>query len=251
LWPETIQVGLFPGHCWLKRGKAIHTINIADDAGPDDLLAALDRLLCMPGRRYGRRTAVELLLSDSVGYAITIPWQSNLSRAAQLNSYGAACLARKGFADDGDWVIEAGFRWPGGHGIALAVRNDWLERLVTITSNVGVRAVSALPACAAAYWYQPLPPKRGPSLLLLEECNRITALRCDAGKVHHIDAEPVVMDAEVSMRRLIARQLGVQPSIAHVDIWCVRNKKAELGLLKAHFAEITFASTVLSGWGAS
>lgn len=250
LWPETIQVGLFAGRCWLKRGKAIDAIEIADDAGPDDLLAAFDRLLCMPGKRYGGRTVVELMLSDSISYAITIPWQSNLSRAAQLNTYGAACLARNGFADDGDWVIEAGFRWPGNCGISLALRSGWLERLMLIASSAGVRIVSVLPASAAVYWYQSVPAKRAPSLLLLVERNRVTALRYGEGKVHHIDAEPVVMGAEGSMRRLIARQLGIQPSIAHVDIWCALNKKTDLGSLKTHFAEITFANTVLTGWGA-
>jgi len=222
LWPDTVSVGLFPGESWLRRGRTtVATARTVDAlATPEDLLVALQTLLAEQGKQLRQRDRVNLVVSDSVGVLVALPWQEQLIAVDELQAYGFACFEQRGVAIDHNWVMQTGFRQYSVAGIAYAIPRDWLQELMLLLETRGLRLGSVLPVSAAAFW-QHRPPKAGRAVLLQSEMRRVTSLVYQSGRFIGIDVEPVITDRASAGKRLLKRLAAAQGDIGSVGYWQV------------------------------
>lgn len=220
LWPESIYVGLFPGHCWLQRaGLAEHSFIIPEFFEPAALLLGLEKMLDEQSRPVRKGSRLALTISDSIASITTLPWQEELRRPAELDSYARICFDKLGIALGEDWVLHTEFRHYGGMGLAYAVPRAWLETLVEIIRARGLRLISALPLSAAAYSRQRFDGPGAPALLLLQERNRSSALIFNNKGLAGYDVEPYARSAQDTRMRLLNRVGSGHEKISQVACW--------------------------------
>ncbi|MBA5689972.1 hypothetical protein [Rugamonas apoptosis] len=229
LWPETIVAGLFPGACWLQHGR--HRVDFPADGrswtGADDLLRALDAMLGDFAKSAGKHARLRILVSDSVAALAALPWQEQLSSTAELNAYALACFEHQGQPLDEGWIMQATFRRFRGAGLAYALPRPWMEQLLEIAALRSVRLDGILPMSAAAYWRRRRADPRVPTVLLLLEMQRITALIYDRGQLLTNDVQPVTGDAKSSMARLLRRVSASHDVIGRAEWWSARSADME------------------------
>ncbi|HTD05246.1 hypothetical protein [Undibacterium sp.] len=221
LWPETISIGLFPDHCWIKRGRleAAHRIDAGALGAPADLLGALEQMLGAPGKPLRKGTRLRLLVSDSVVSIATLPWQEQLMAPDELHAYAQACFEKQGLAMDAGWTLHAGFRQYGALGMAHAIRHEWLEAVIALAKTQGAQVRSVIPVSACAYWRQGRSSKLQQTLVLLHEARRVSALIYDHGVLQGFDVEPILSSEVSAGERLLRRISATHSTIGSVCAW--------------------------------
>lgn len=219
LLPETITVGLFPGCCWLRRGRQERVVLTDCESGPDGLLAALDMLLAQHVTATGRKANLHVLVSDSLATSMLLPWQDKLGARDELEAYSIACFERSGVQIDERWVLQTAFRNFRGAGLGYALPRHWMQQLQERCDRSGVSLRTVLPLSAAVYWRQATPRKAEQSIVLLAEAGRITALVCKAGLVVALDTQPINDDADAAGKRLLLRLSATYRAISQVQYW--------------------------------
>lgn len=227
LWPESLELGLFPELCWLRtrgrktmfNGKTSMSLTRTDvGSEPKDLLKALESLLADYQARSRLNASVRVLVSDSVAATSVLPWQEQLTSPEEKLAYAQACFARKGVELDDMWILHAGFRHFEGNGFAHALPKDWLESLSKLLQDKRCKVQEVLPVSAHGYWHTSLPRGKQQKLLLLREAQRTSALVFGAYGLLRYDVEPATSAAHAGMRLL--RRIQVQAkTIATVDQW--------------------------------
>ncbi|WP_374581713.1 hypothetical protein [Pseudoduganella sp.] len=216
LWPEAISVGLFSGHCWLRRGA----LETRSESGMDfaGQLETVRELLAVQTRRFGRFARADVVVSDSHARVALVPWQDSLHSEAQVNAYGRAILESMGFIADEGWCAHTGFRHYGAPGFTSALPASLVDQLRAECSKAGVVLRSVLPVSAAVYWYHRPALKKGESVLLINEPGRLTAVVHQSGRLSALDIEPIVGTVEQAATRLEARIQMRCPAIRQVEV---------------------------------
>ncbi len=221
LWPESISVGLFPGHCWLRRGALdiAPPVAMANAASPDDWLAALGAMLSGLAGTIRRGARVHVLVSDQIAALALLPWQDELSSPAEWLAYAHACFERQGVAIEQGWIAHTEFRDHRAAGIAYAVRGAWLRALIALVEGCGLRLGTVLPVAACVYLAHRPQEKSAQAVVLLLEPHRATALLYRRGSLTGIDVEPAMQDGATALRRLLLRVGAGHGEVSGVDLW--------------------------------
>jgi hypothetical protein len=221
LWPETIYVGLFPGHCWLQRGRKalVQEFTSSSMFDPSDLLRTLEKILVGQAKPLRKGSRLVITVSDSLASIAPLPWQEDLRRPVEIESYARICFEKLGMTVADDWVMRAEFRHFGGMGLAYALPRVWLEALLELVATIGLRVIEVLPISAAAFYKQELKKKNGTSVLLLQEMNRISAIIYDRDGLRDYDVEPFARSIHETRLRLLRRVGTAHANIARVSCW--------------------------------
>lgn len=216
LWPEQITVGLFPGHCWLRRRGRTAPLRIGKDASPGVLAEAFDTLL---GQAPVRGARVDIIASDTVACIIGLPWQEQLRAEAELQAYALAAFSQAGMPLDQSWVCTTAFRHYRELGLGIACPAAWLEQLEGIAQKHGCRLRTVAPVSAAAYRAPRKALGKGVGWLVMEEGGHAASLCFRAGRLVAYDVQPGG-DAQ-GLERLLRRQLLAVDAPAVVAAWRV------------------------------
>lgn len=222
LWPESVLVGLFPGHCWLRRTRS----ELRCASGPDDqsepsaLLKALDGLLLQHADGIRKNARLHLTVSDSLAATVMLPWQEQLTTRDELLGYALANFERHGLDIGEGWTVQTAFRHHQAAGMAFAIATSWLRDARALAESKGLRLSSVLPLSMAAYHRHGHPAGVAKNIVLLRETQRLTAMVHEHGRLQGIDIEPVLGAGEEAAGRRLMRRLGaVHGGIEAVDDW--------------------------------
>lgn len=221
LWPDTVSIGLFPGHCWIKYPSmdtpAIHAL--APNGDLAELLSAFDTMLADPAHRLRSADRLTVTTSDGIAAVCAMPWQDNLHTTAELEMYATMCFEKNHQLIDKTWVAHADFRRCGSVGMAYAYPRAWLTQLVQMAAKYQVQLRTVMPLCARAYFRAPRLKRRKQSLVLLQEPGRISAMIYHDGKLHAYDVEPITNSAGTAGRRQLRRLAGASDNIRQIHYW--------------------------------
>jgi hypothetical protein len=231
LWPDKVVCGLFPGQCWLKRAGV--EVALAGGESPDAMLAALGALLDGQAGKLRKGTKISLMVSDSLGALVALPWHDQLTSPDEVNGYAVACFEKQGIDIGDGWVMHAQFRAPGSMGLAYALPRVWLVSLVALLNARGLQLERVLPVSALAYWRVAKMVGDGQELVLLREAQRTSVLVYDRTGLLGLDVEPVTGNVEESGRRLLRRVAAYYPQMASVLDW---SAATEEGMQPAYIA---------------
>ena len=221
LWPETIYVGLFPGHCWLQRGRKATAQDFPSSSGfdPADLLLTLERMLSEQTEPLHKGSRLVITVSDGIASITPLAWQEDLRRPAEIESYARIFYEKLGMTVSDDWVMRAEFRHFGGMGLAYALPRDWLKALLELIGAKGLRLLEVMPLSATAFYKQRFKNMSDCSLLLLQEMNRTSAMIYGKDGLCGYDVEPLSRSANETRLRLLRRVGADHRNIARVSCW--------------------------------
>lgn len=221
LLPETIKIGLFPGGCWMRRGRAAPVVLPTEDgeSAAASMSAAFASLLAQLSGAGVGRARVHVVVSDSLAAIAMLPWQEELADEDELRAYAQVCFERDGCAVDDGWAMQVGFRHFRSAGMAYALPLLLLEKLQALCDAAGLRLQTVLPVSAAAYWRQGRARGAVRSLVLLEEASRLTALMYEGGCLIARDVQPVLEDVHVAGIRLLKRVGASHRPVDAVQAW--------------------------------
>lgn len=250
LWPEYLTLGVFPGACWLQLpgGPMVAGADIDRTSSHLDLLDAVDALLERRAGSWGKRASVEVVVSDTIGLTVALPWQENLSAPEHLRSYARVLLESQHAIDGKAWTVEAGFRHFRNTGVGVALPEEWLARLVERLALRGLRLRGVLPVSAVAYWQAKNVGARGQSLLLIEEATRATALVYRNQRLHAIDAQPLLGDAGEAGERLCRRLQAVYGDVRNVALWSLSETELFAGAVKRCLPQVVPVTLPVGHW---
>jgi hypothetical protein len=236
LWPETIHAGLFPGHCWLQRGRQeTGPLQPLASVEPADLLHTLEAMLDEQSPLLRKGSRLVLTVSDSIAAIATLPWQAELQRPAEIESYAQVCFEKLGVTIGDNWVMQTEFRFYGGIGLAYALPREWMERLMEVIRARGHHLTAVLPISAVAYCNGHLGDRNGPTLLLLQEANRFSAMIYGKAGLLDYDVEPSTSSAEQARLRLLSRVASSYDNIVRIAYWSAETPDPESPELPANF----------------
>ena len=219
LWPEKVVGGLFPGQCWLMCPGIAETRPLSGPDAPASMLAALAGMLDAQGAQLRKGSKVSLMITDSIGALVALPWHEQLTSPDEVDGYAIACFEKQGITIDDRWVMHAQFRSYGSMGLAYSLPRDWLNELVALLEARGLKLARVLPMSALAYWEVAKPGAQGTAVVLLREPHRISALVYDRAGLQGLDVESIAANAQVSGRRLLQRVTAYFPQVASVLDW--------------------------------
>jgi len=211
LWPETLQAGLFPGHCWLagSRGGKRHLLgSVADATQTTGLLPGLDQCLIQAEGKRNGWASLSLVVSDTVATVAPLPWQDGLSSEAELQGYARICFDKFGYDIGADWVLHVEYSHYGAPGLAYALPRDWIGSLMAKLEERQIRLRRVLPISAAACCDGPEIAQSGLTMVLLFEATQHCALVYQDGVLAARDVEPFANSIETTCHRLLARTLA-------------------------------------------
>lgn len=217
LSPKKVFGGVFPEACWLGKALPLADQNLAD---PDGMLAALVRLLEQTPAAVVQGGRVTLVVSDTLAVFATLPWQEELRTVAEIDAYASACFALRGHVLSDEWAMHAEFRSHRQGGLAYALPMAWIERLGAALTERGLVLERVLPLSAWAYWKRGRRlPKSGHEIVLLSEACRHSALIYGPGGLMAMDVEPVLANAELSLKGLLTRVAAFYPDVNTIEHW--------------------------------
>jgi hypothetical protein len=219
LLPEELTIGLFPGGCWLSRRTGVTELAIACPVQLSELSLAVDDLFDAQAKPPAKDCGVQLLLSDSIGPTIPLPWQERLTGEAELRAYALACFERRGVVLDDSWVVHADFRHFGASGAAFALPADWVDDVRTRIAARGAVLRMVMPVSASVYWYWRGGRQRAPTLIVLNEEDRLTALLYGQYGLVEVDAQSVMGQRDQAVRRLLLRLVASYAAVREVHLW--------------------------------
>ncbi|WP_332856483.1 hypothetical protein [Duganella sp. S19_KUP01_CR8] len=250
LLPESIKIGLFPGACWMKRGRVAPIVEKLE-AGQSDgaaLLAAFASLLAQLPKTGLGKVRLHLLVSDSLAAIAMLPWQEELTGEEELRTYAQACFERSGFVMDDSWAMQVGFRHFRSAGMAYALPVQWLEKLQSMCAAAGLRLETVLPVSAAAYWRQAGERKTTCHLVLLEEASRLTALTHEGGRLIARDVQPVIGDVHLAGMRLLKRVGASHLPVDAIQCWAGATPSSTETAVRACFPDARRVSLQMDVW---
>lgn len=229
LLPEKLSAGLFPGHCWLKRGRAVseHALNFGEGDIAGGVVTALSAMLDAQSPALRKGSKVSLMVSDSLAALAALPWHRQLTAPEEINGYATACFEGQGIAMNSGWVMHAEFRTPGSMGLAYALPAPLVTKLVAVLATRGLTLDRLLPVSALTYWRLPRLRAEGQQLVVLREQNRIGAMVFDQFGLQSIDAEPVAGTVEGACGRLLRRIAAYNPLVGSVIDWSASREGGE------------------------
>lgn len=221
LWPDTINIGLFPGHCWLQSRSQFTPVFCPSpsEGRAADLLETFSSMLENPAFKFRRGDALAITTSDSIATVDSMPWQENLHTSGELEMYASMCFERNHKIVNSAWVTHAAFSQYGSAGIAYALPRAWLAPLAEQIAQRGLRLQTVMPIAARAYFKPPRAQRHGQSLVLLQESTRLSALVYHGGGMLAYDVEPIIGTAAASIRRLLRRLSGSHEKIRQINLW--------------------------------
>jgi hypothetical protein len=219
LWPEVLSIGLFPGACWLRRARGTETpIQCEPGADPHAMLLALASFLdADKAIRKGSR--VDVTVSNCMAAITALPWQGNLHRPAELQSYAQVVFETLGMTIDDSWAMHVEFQRHGATGLAYALPKAWMTALIELLEKRGLRLRTILPVSAAAYCRHKTSRSIGNTLLLLQDAAQSSAMVFDGAGMVGYDVEPVIGSAAESSIRLLKRMSARYERIAQIFHW--------------------------------
>jgi hypothetical protein len=220
LWPKEFMVGLFDSHTWVAdwKGRPLSPSSPQPDDATAVSKASLAAMLDRFADTIPKGTTMSLLVSDSLASIITLPWQRELRRPAELTRYAQLCLERAGLGVDGRSVLHAEFRHFGSAGLAYAFQRDLVLESENICLHRGLRLGRILPASAAAY-FSLKARGSGISVWLLGEERRVTALIYDASGLCAHEVEPASPALGVAVTRLLRKARGLYGEAKSLALW--------------------------------
>jgi hypothetical protein len=191
---------------------------------------------------------VEVVVSDTIGLTVALPWQQNLSSPEQVRAYARVLLEAQNAIDGKAWTVEAGFRHFRSTGIGVALPEEWLARLVERLALRGLRLRGVLPLSAVAYWQARSLGARGLSVLLMEEGTRATALVYRDQRLHAIDAQPLLCDAGEGGERLCRRLHALYGNVQDVALWSLSDSEVFAGAVKRCLPDVSPVTLPVGHW---
>ena len=221
LWPDTVNIGLFPGYCWLQHRSlsAPALCPSSPKSGAANLLQTFSSMLANPALRLRQGDTLAITTSDDIAALCSMPWQANLHTFDELEMYASMCFEKNHKTVDAAWVVHSAFRHFGSTGMAYALPRTWLAQLAEQAAQRGLRLQTVMPITARAYFNPPRPLRQGQSLVLLHESTRLSALVYHHGGMLAYDVEPIIGSATASARRLLRRLNGTHEKIRQINLW--------------------------------
>lgn len=250
LWPEKVVGGLFPGQCWLKLAGAQEAHALAQPGidAPQAILAALGAMLDGQGDKVRKGAKVSLMVSDSLGALVALPWHEQLTSPDEVHGYAVACFEKQGIAIGERWAMHAQFRSYGGMGLAYALPTAWLASLVSLLEARGMQLDRVLPVTAMAYWKVAGNAKAGQELVLLREPCRTSALVYDRAGLLAMDVEPNTGVGDVALLRLLRRVAAYYPHVTSMLDWSAEAGAKPPGCIAECLPSAAVVSVDRSAW---
>lgn len=219
LWPETFRAGLFPGQCWLQRGRVVKAVACDISRDPQVLLEALGVMLANEGNTLRSGGKADVMVSDGIAAIALLPWQEQLHRPAELERYAIACFDKLGMKIDDTWIMHVEFPRYREAGLAYAVPRAWLVSLIELLEGKGMRLRTIMPVTAAAFYSKTGRPRDDKTLALLCEAGHVAALMQGREGLCGYDVEPVTGSAHDAAGRLLNRVAVHHDNLKRVSLW--------------------------------
>lgn len=212
LWPDALHAGLFPGHCWLRKGSGKDELlaGFAGAATASDMLQGLEQCLIQSQDKRKGRLDVSILVSDCVAAIAPLPWQDGLSSEAELQGYAQICFEKLGYEIGTNWVTRVEYLRYGSPGMAYAMPRDWMESLLEKLQAQRIHLVNILPVSAQVFCGGLIPAKKGLTVVLVIESTQQCTLMFRNGHLLSRDVQPFAQSIEKTCHRLLARVLSNQ-----------------------------------------
>ncbi len=258
LWPDTLQAGLFPEHCWLAKGKGkrggkrdmLGSVTALTQTA--DVLSGLDQCLMQAeGKRRGS-ARLSLVVSDSIATIAPLPWQDGLSSEAELQGYARICFDKLGVDIGPNWILHVEYLRYGATGLAYALPRDWMDSLLAKLEERQIQLRSVLPISAAIFGDGPDTAKSGLTVVLLFEATQHCALIYQDGTLVARDVEPFAQSIEKTCHRLLARTLASRKSESKDSLallwWAYREIEFPKEVIQAHAADAKVSQIAEGAW---
>jgi len=221
LWRDHVSAGLFPGCFWLEGRRAVvqHAIQAEPSIDTSTLLRGLETMLDERVDVLRKGSPLTLIVSDSIAATILLPWQENLYRQAELETYARLCFEKKGLTVDDKWIVRTAAHHYRAPGFAYALPRDWVNELLQAVASRGLQLKRVLPVSAAAFCGQRISRKKGRTLLLLREKLRTSALTYSEGRFQGVDVEPSTASGHSPYIRLLRRIVGSPDDFVRCFDW--------------------------------
>lgn len=234
LWPEQITVGLFAGHCWLRRRGKSSALQNSRQVEIGALVQAFDALLEQAAPLRGAR--LDLIVSDRVARITALPWQVRLHGKAEWQAYARASFDANGMPLDQEQICVPAVRRYGEQGLALALPVAWLAELEETAHRHGGRLRTVMPLSAAAYWSpRRWMPSKGAAWILLEDEGSASLLCFDGRRSVAHDTQPA-LDGR-GLRQLLQRHL-LTSTPSQVAVWGA-GSTSEAAILQAIGSDVS------------
>lgn len=188
--------------------------------------AAFDAMLAQLAEKVASGGRVTLTVSDSVAAIVSLPWQGELKRPAEIDAYAQACFERVGQHLNDRWAMRSYFRHYRAMGLAYAFPVAWLDALIDIVRSRGMHLESVLPVSAAAFGRHRRPAAQGAGVVILREANRTSALVYGEAGLADYASEPATHNRPDSTTRLL-RRLGAAHEISSIADWAPHSSDRE------------------------
>lgn len=231
LWPESLEIGLFPGHSWIFRSKLFGRVEVqqgevAGFTSAQTALEILSTLLSQHAADLPKAAKVNLLVSDVLGATFPLAWQSDLHNQEERDRYAALLLKREQPSTlEPHTVCTARYRHFGQRGLAVGMNADWLNALAERLNAHGLTLQRVMPITAHVYDCHPLGRDTAPKCLLLIEERSVVAMTYASGVWCGLDVELTCPSHQQALRRLNSR-LDFS-SVAEVLVWSPRTNQTE------------------------
>ena len=218
LWPETVRIGLFDQHSWVTRGGPTTPVDSVAGQGGDAYLDTLASVLNNSSRPIAKGSKLALTVSDTLALVHAIPWQGELSGPDELERYARACMINSGIDIGGEWELQTDFPNYAGMGLAVALKCDWMLKLVALCEAHDMKLLSVLPVSSRAFAHR-RSKRRSDDMQILMESKRCTALTYGSKGLVACDVEPIAGKPDMALQRLIRRTHATRPAVPRIGLW--------------------------------
>ncbi|USX11875.1 hypothetical protein NHH88_19460 [Oxalobacteraceae bacterium OTU3CAMAD1] len=219
------------------------------DFDAEGSLAVLEDMLVECAAKHVKGTRIDIVVSDSLGITVALPWHAALNSMAERQAFSAACFEQAGMDAGNDWVVRGEYRHYGGMGMAYALPRVWMVGLLAMLQNQGLTLGSVLPLSGLAYWRHAAPRGTG-NLIVLQEALRNTVLIFDGDRFSGLDVEPDAGSAERAGKRLMSRIQSRANTIATVGYWTPNAAAQAPEFLRSAFPDARLLALPPNKWNA-
>lgn len=253
LWPDALEAGLFPGHCWLATGGRKREVlaAIADPVASSELLEGFNQCLAQSDGKWKGRAVLSVVVSDSIAAITPLSWQDGLKGAAEWHGYAQLCFEKLGHDIGADWVMHVEYPRHRATGLAYALPRQWMQALLAKAEEKRMRLERVLPVSAQAFTGIE-PDRTGTTIVLLFEPTQHAALVFDNGALLAREVEPYVQSVSTTCRRLLARILASRKAeggqSVHILWWRYRELVFPIEVIQALAPDAKLAPVVDGAW---